>query len=257
MDSFGSILKKTRKESEFKTLEALAVAVGVSRQSLGHYETGTRFPDTETLRKIALALRVSSDYLLGLTDVKSPDTSARSICKETRLSEKAVEILKRDKSLCGLDFTVCRDGSAINAIIEETGEKDGGLLGFINTYRLEMAQLESALSDIRNTPPSKKNYRENLLETIPKEEEERAISIKLGGLYWLCEEKFIDFLKKYVKTTRDELDDIREKLSKEREDLEAIAVDDNLIDRVCSNPEDAIFLKSYLSNKEDTNHAKE
>lgn len=55
------------------TQQQLAEKVGVSNVSLSNYERGTQMPDILTLTKIANALGVSTDALLGLTT--SPDSN--------------------------------------------------------------------------------------------------------------------------------------------------------------------------------------
>lgn len=47
------------------TMKDLAKIVGVSEGAISHYETGRREPDPDMLKKIACALGVSVDYLLG------------------------------------------------------------------------------------------------------------------------------------------------------------------------------------------------
>ena len=54
--------KKKMKRNE------LAEKSGISRQRIGYYADGTNVPDAETLAKIAVALEVSTDYLLGISD---------------------------------------------------------------------------------------------------------------------------------------------------------------------------------------------
>lgn len=49
----------------------IAEKVGVTRQSISYYADGSSVPDAETLGKIADALNVSADYLLGLSDLPS------------------------------------------------------------------------------------------------------------------------------------------------------------------------------------------
>ena len=46
------------------------------------------------LKKIANYYGVSTDYLLGLTDVKAPETNLRAICEYTGLTETAVEAIR-------------------------------------------------------------------------------------------------------------------------------------------------------------------
>jgi transcriptional regulator with XRE-family HTH domain len=47
------------------TQEALARKADVPTPSVSHFETGHRFPNAESLRRLADALGVSADYLLG------------------------------------------------------------------------------------------------------------------------------------------------------------------------------------------------
>jgi transcriptional regulator with XRE-family HTH domain len=57
----------------------LATNLRFSRGQVGNYEQGTREPDQETLLKIASFFEVSTDYLLGLTDIKSHDNKEITI----------------------------------------------------------------------------------------------------------------------------------------------------------------------------------
>ena len=50
----------------------LAKRVGVSRSTIAMWETGGSQPDNDALRRIADILGVSTDYLLGRTDVERP-----------------------------------------------------------------------------------------------------------------------------------------------------------------------------------------
>ena len=45
--------------------EALADALGVTRQAVSKWETGKSVPDTENIRRMARVLAVSADYFLG------------------------------------------------------------------------------------------------------------------------------------------------------------------------------------------------
>ena len=59
-------LRKAAKLSQYE----LANRLGFSRGKLANYEQGTREPDFETLKMLANFFNVSTDYLLGRTDVK-------------------------------------------------------------------------------------------------------------------------------------------------------------------------------------------
>lgn len=53
----------------------LADQTGIARQSIGYYADGSNIPNAEVLAKIAKALDVSSDYLIGLSDDEKPKTN--------------------------------------------------------------------------------------------------------------------------------------------------------------------------------------
>lgn len=47
---------------------ALAERAGMQPSSIAHFETGSRKPSFDTLKKLANALEVTTDYLLGRVD---------------------------------------------------------------------------------------------------------------------------------------------------------------------------------------------
>lgn len=48
--------------------EDLASKAGMPASSIAHFETGTRKPSFESLRRLANALEITTDYLLGRVD---------------------------------------------------------------------------------------------------------------------------------------------------------------------------------------------
>lgn len=76
--------------------------IDISKDTLINYETGLNHAKTkknlgmrvEYLMYFADFFGVSSDYLLGLSDVRSPDLDTRSICQKTGLTEKSLETLQ-------------------------------------------------------------------------------------------------------------------------------------------------------------------
>lgn len=57
-----------------KTSQAdFAEKVGISRPTVGFYESGDRIPDALTLKQIAEACGVTTDYLVGLSDNKTAE----------------------------------------------------------------------------------------------------------------------------------------------------------------------------------------
>lgn len=73
--------------------EELGEALGVSRETIKHWENGTRQIKAGDLVKLAKIFEVSTDYLLGLTEVASPENDLRACCAFTNLSETAVAAL--------------------------------------------------------------------------------------------------------------------------------------------------------------------
>lgn len=65
-EAFEERLRAAR-ESRRLSQGALAERTGLQPSAVSHFETGTRKPSFENLRRLADALRVSTDYLLGRT----------------------------------------------------------------------------------------------------------------------------------------------------------------------------------------------
>ncbi len=63
---------KSIREFHGITQEQLAEQIGVAVLQINRYENNKTEPNGETVGKIALALQVSADYLLGLTDDPVP-----------------------------------------------------------------------------------------------------------------------------------------------------------------------------------------
>lgn len=75
------------------TQDELSKAVGVSRGSIGQYANGDSTPKYDALIAIAKYFNTSTDYLLGLSDSRSVDISAREICNRTNLTDSAFAAL--------------------------------------------------------------------------------------------------------------------------------------------------------------------
>lgn len=81
--------------SASKTVQhELADAIGVTRTVVANWLNNRSRLSVENLSKIARYFGVSTDYLLGLTDVKRPeDAGLRAVCEYTGLSCEAVEVI--------------------------------------------------------------------------------------------------------------------------------------------------------------------
>lgn len=88
-DKANTILTKRLRDLITDTSK-LREHLGCSAQAINQFKQGTAFPKTENLIKIADFYDVSVDYLLGITDTKSRNTTIQAICEYTGLSETAV-----------------------------------------------------------------------------------------------------------------------------------------------------------------------
>lgn len=80
----------------------VAKALNISRAALSYYESGERVPDINVLFSMAKYFNVSSDYLLGITDIEKTDIDAKAIADKTGLSARSIEFLKYNKKSCDL-----------------------------------------------------------------------------------------------------------------------------------------------------------
>lgn len=95
---FATRLRDLMKNAK-ATQQDVAAAVGTTRQAISQYADGSVQPNIEKLYKIADYFKVSSDYLLGLSDVKTTDTIIHDIHKKTGLSEEVIDTLECEMRL--------------------------------------------------------------------------------------------------------------------------------------------------------------
>ena len=93
-ETFRDRLRKLREETKKPSQKAFAEYLGISRANLAQYETSDRLPDAKTLLKISETCGVSTDYLLGLSEIRSRCDNVKVACSTTGLTEAAVEYLR-------------------------------------------------------------------------------------------------------------------------------------------------------------------
>ena len=129
----------------------LAKLLGVTDNTISYFCSGKRIPNIEQLIQISKFLNVSTDFLLGLSDVKSTDADIKSVCDFTRLNENSLTYLTEMTSLVNFRQT-------LNSIL---GTKQGRKLLFF---------MSDLLTESKNYNESRL-LRLNRLEKInPKEE---------------------------------------------------------------------------------------
>ena len=122
----GERLKGLRLEKNMTQID-LAKEFNTTHSTINRYEKGIHQPDTETLNKFADFFSVSTDYLLGRTDIKNN-------------AERISEAIKDDKEL--FDFwSILKDRPDLQLLFKQTkdlADKDiKQILKIIKTFEEE------------------------------------------------------------------------------------------------------------------------
>ena len=104
---FPSRLRELRKEKGVSQ-DQLSKELGVSKSTIGLYETGDTLPDAKTLRDLAVYFDVSVDWLLGLATERTTDSDIKKVCKYTGLSAHTAQLLHIYKDMNGLAYRFLR-----------------------------------------------------------------------------------------------------------------------------------------------------
>lgn len=178
---------RTLREEKGVSQAVLAQKLGISKSTLGLWETGDTLPDAKSLYDLADYFDVSTDYLLCRTETLSMDLGIRYVCEYVGLSEQAIVSLHERKD------TIIQN-QVFSYLIE-----DGRVLSKIIDYYLSFA------AENINKPPFcflpldelPADYRIRLaeiLETLPKDRE---------AFFEKCDTEFRrsathEYLKKYL-----------------------------------------------------------
>lgn len=98
LTEIGKIIKGLREERG-KTQEEISAELEMPRGKYSKLEAGLQDLKTGDLIRISNYFNVSTDYILGRTETKTPDASVQAVCAYTGLSEKAVKILRNEDEL--------------------------------------------------------------------------------------------------------------------------------------------------------------
>lgn len=100
-------------EEQGITQDTLAKETRRSRQTVSQYVNGISEPGYDTLVKIADYFGVSTDYLLGRSDIKTVDTTAQAVIAYTGLSEENVLTLHNMLIHAGGPVVSTKNGNVI------------------------------------------------------------------------------------------------------------------------------------------------
>ena len=97
VSSFAKRLKELRLRYELNQAQ-IAKMANVTKNAISTYENGTRQPSYETLIRLAVIFRVSTDYLLGVVNNQSLDISGLTE-DDVIAVRQLVEILSKKNAL--------------------------------------------------------------------------------------------------------------------------------------------------------------
>lgn len=75
METLAHRIKELRKEKKLQQ-EDVAAHLGISRFSVSNWENEKALPPVEMIIKMCQLYSVTSDYLLGVSDIRQPDPTA-------------------------------------------------------------------------------------------------------------------------------------------------------------------------------------
>jgi transcriptional regulator with XRE-family HTH domain len=108
---FKERLRTAREQLRKWSQSELAKKAGLPPSSIAHFETGARKPSFDTLRKLANALEVTTDYLLGRVDAPG-------------LAEAGDPLYRDVGKLTGHDRELAKE--FLKMLAERTQDKRGG-----------------------------------------------------------------------------------------------------------------------------------
>ena len=129
--------------SERKTTQKeLAEIVGTTRQAISQYADGSVQPNIEKLYKITNYFRVSCDWLVGASDIRSSDVDKIAMSKKLGLSQTAIEYLSYLSINPDYLRTVENELKTINFLLSDDYENRIFLLPNIAKYFYDSEILE-------------------------------------------------------------------------------------------------------------------
>lgn len=98
-----------------KKQKDLAKHLGVTDNTVSYYVNGARMPNVEQIIKIAEYFDTTTDYLLGVSNLKTADTDLKAVCEYTGLSVEAVSKIRDIKASDGTHM------QTLNAFLSDIG----------------------------------------------------------------------------------------------------------------------------------------
>lgn len=101
----GKRIQEIRIEKGLKQ-DYIAEKAKINRPNISKYETGETAIPLDILKKISKILDTSTDYLLGLTECKTPKANYRALCDTIGIDDTSAEILEEINFVYGGQYLI-------------------------------------------------------------------------------------------------------------------------------------------------------
>lgn len=197
-ERLSELLEEYKKEHGF-TQNEIADKLGISSGAFSNYVSDLAEIKIENIYKIANYFKVSSDYLLGLVNVRSPKVTLRTICQTTKLTQKNIE-----KIISSLEEDIYALSLLINdKLFEKLGDSMFYVYEFVSQQKYNIKEF---LDSINAEKLDNYKYAKEIIQKyydIKHENEE--IKLKLNGCLYDLSLTYNEFIKNFDKDVKDEL----------------------------------------------------
>lgn len=158
-DYYGEIFSRRLKELRLErglTIEEFANKVGISKSSVGYYESQNRVPDIIVAGEMADVLDVSADYLIGRSNARTQEPKLKSICDKLGISDIAVHMLTNLKEeninrLRIINLLLEQADSDIEDDYELSGKYEGSFLNAVCRYLDRYKTVEEYIAEVTSS----------------------------------------------------------------------------------------------------------
>lgn len=186
-------------QPEFAT--ALGMDPKKGRSTINNWETRANKIKDDDLKHIAETFHVSADWLLGLSDVRSPDADMQAVCQYTGLSESAICVLKLGNTAPHAINLLANPYTA-QSVQEEWSALNSPLWKFASALvRLEHSAIPAIIKAVQNDPDM------DYFEVVSKKE---GVEVALYRFEKACRD--IPPAVFFTDTALDELNSMEQKL---------------------------------------------
>lgn len=150
------------------SLQKIAQDLDVTAQSLSLYEKGQRTINIDLLKRIAEYFGVSSDYLIGLSDVAATDIKKKTVCGYTGLSETSIDDIVFIKNNTCKDVQQAADSIISNGFLFDLANAFAVLRGESNVYIEKLKSQKCSEDELEQLEFKIDTYRYRLIKAFDK-----------------------------------------------------------------------------------------